>query len=84
MLKWQTRTSDETHADIASHEIELVDQTASSSKPAKHTCSGKWQEYSIPNLLPGTRYQASPLCGMMPTGLHALLMHAWYSCILER
>lgn len=52
------------HADVASHEVELLDLTASSSsstaaKLAKHTCSGKVQEYTIPNLLPGTHYQAS-------------------------
>lgn len=51
------------HADIASHEVELLDLTASSSstaaKAVKYTCSGKVQEHTIPNLLPGTRYQAS-------------------------
>ena len=59
------------HADIASHEVELLDLTAPSSstaaKPVKHTCSGKVQEHTIPNLLPGTRYQASPATISLPT-----------------
>lgn len=59
------------HADVASHEVELLDLTASSTastaaKLAKHTCSGKVQEYTIPNLLPGTRYQASFFQALLP------------------
>ncbi|KAL0040936.1 hypothetical protein WJX79_010532 [Trebouxia sp. C0005] len=60
MIRWEpTDTSSATHADVASHEVELTDQTATSAKSARqqHTCSGKVQEHSIANLMAGTQYQ---------------------------
>lgn len=62
MIRWEpTDTSSATHADVASHEVELTDQTATSAKSARqqHTCSGKVQEHSIANLMAGTQYQVS-------------------------
>ena len=68
MIRWQpTDTSTATHADVASHEVELTDQTATSAKSARqqHTCSGKVQEHSIANLMPGVQYQVSGMkCGV--------------------
>lgn len=51
-------------ANIASHEVELTDLITSQAKSARqlHTCSGKAQEHSLPNLLPGTQYQVSKTC----------------------
>ncbi len=70
MIRWQpTGTSSATHADVASHEVEVTDQTATSAKSARqqHTCSGKVQEHSIANLMPGTQYQVSNVDCNLPS-----------------
>ncbi|KAL3147790.1 Fibronectin type III domain-containing protein 3B, variant 2 [Trebouxia sp. C0010 RCD-2024] len=64
-LTWNPHNHDGVHADVASHEVELLDVTAPSThavRVAKHTCSGRMQQHSIPNLLPGTRYQVRLRC----------------------
>ena len=46
------------HAEVASYELEVSDQTeASFSSSQRHTCSGKVQSFTVNNMQPGSRYQ---------------------------
>lgn len=45
------------HAQVASYEVEVVDQTESSSQRPRTGSSGKQTSYTATNLMPGTRYQ---------------------------
>lgn len=62
MVSWSGSNSSTLQAQIASYELELLDQTESSySSSQRHTCSGKVQEFTVSNVQPGSRYQVTQL-----------------------
>ena len=59
MVSWSDIPgSSSLHAEVASYELEVSDQTeASSNSSQRHTCSGKVQSFAVNNMQPGSRYQ---------------------------